>query len=66
MNEQLTTKQIRVQIRNLQIQRIEVLTDLIVNNPRIPLETMQANIMRQNEHYDKEVGKLSRLLTKYT
>ena len=66
MNEQLTTKQIRVQIRNLQIQRIDVLTDLIVNNPRISLETMQANIMRQNEHYDTEVGKLLMLLNKHT
>ena len=54
----MTKKEIRIRIRNLQIQRAEQISSIVTCNQDQDLVQMQVNIEHQNRHYDNEVTKL--------
>ena len=58
----MTKKQIRVRIRNLQIERAEQITSIVNDNQDKDLVQMQATIERQNRYYDKEIYALLKQL----
>ena len=58
----MTEKQIRVRIRNLQIERAEQITSIVNHNQDKDLVQMQANIEHQNKYFDKEVYALLKQL----
>ena len=55
---EMTKKEIRVRILNLQIERAEILTSILGFQNTRDLGRMQANVEHQNRYFDQEIHKL--------